>query len=89
ARLLGTILSHAPTLADALARRVDLLDGLIDATALAPVGSVTVLAQEMAQREAGDDYQRLLDHVRQIVGEKRFALGAQIVAGASDPLDVS
>jgi glutamate-ammonia-ligase adenylyltransferase len=89
ARLLATILSHAPTLADALARRVDLLDGLIDASALAPVGSVAELAQEMAQREAGDDYQRLLDHVRQIVGEKRFALGAQIVAGASDPLDVS
>ena len=89
ARLLGTILSHAPTLADALARRVELLDGLIDASALAPVGSVDELAKAMARREAGDDYQRLLDHVRQIVGEKRFALGAQIVAGASDPLDVS
>ncbi len=89
AQLLGTILSHAPTLADALARRVELLDGLIDASALAPVGSVAELAQDMARREAGDDYQRLLDHVRQIVGEKRFALGAQIVAGASDPLDVS
>ncbi len=89
ARLLATILSHAPTLADALARRVELLDGLIDASALAPVGSVDELARAMARREAGDDYQRLLDHVRQIVGEKRFALGAQIVAGASDPLDVS
>lgn len=89
AQLLATILSHAPTLADALARRVELLDGLIDASALAPVGSVAELARDMARREAGDDYQRLLDHVRQIVGEKRFALGAQIVAGASDPLDVS
>jgi glutamate-ammonia-ligase adenylyltransferase len=89
AQLLGTILSHAPTLADALARRVELLDGLIDASALAPVGSVAELARDMARREAGDDYQRLLDRARQIVGEKRFALGAQIVAGASDPLDVS
>jgi glutamate-ammonia-ligase adenylyltransferase len=89
AQLLATILSHAPTLADALARRVELLDGLIDASALAPVGSVAELARDMARREAGDDYQRLLDRVRQIVGEKRFALGAQIVAGASDPLDVS
>lgn len=89
AQLLATILSHAPTLADALARRVELLDGLIDATALAPVGSVAELSRDMARREAGDDYQRLLDRVRQIVGEKRFALGAQIVAGASDPLDVS
>ncbi|ODP38581.1 bifunctional [glutamine synthetase] adenylyltransferase/[glutamine synthetase]-adenylyl-L-tyrosine phosphorylase [Sphingomonas turrisvirgatae] len=88
-RLLSTILSHAPTLAEALARRVTLLDGLIDATALAPVGSVEALAAQMAQREAGDDYQRQLDHVRKLVGEYRFALGAQIVAGVSDPLDVS
>jgi glutamate-ammonia-ligase adenylyltransferase len=89
ARLLSTILSHAPTLAEALARRVELLDGLIDASALAPVGSVAELAARMAQREAGDDYQRQLDHVRKVVGELRFALGAQIVAGVSDPLDVS
>lgn len=89
AALLGTILSHAPTLADALARRVELLDGLIDASAFAPVASVPELAAEMARREAGDDYQRLLDHVRRIVAEKRFALGAQIVAGVSDPLAVS
>lgn len=87
--LLSTILCHAPTLAEALARRVDLIDGLIDASALAPVGDVPALAAEMQRREAGDDYQRLLDHVRRIVGEKRFALGSQIVAGASDPLVVS
>lgn len=87
--LLSTILCHAPTLAEALARRVELIDGLIDASALAPVGDVATLAAEMRRREAGDDYQRLLDHVRRIVGEKRFALGSQIVAGASDPLEVS
>lgn len=87
--LLSLILSHAPTLAEALARRVELIDGLIDATALAPVGDVAALAAEMGRREAGDDYQRLLDHVRRLVGEKRFALGSQIVAGASDPLEVS
>lgn len=89
ARLLGTILCHAPTLAEALARRVELIDGLIDASALDPVGDVCELSAQMHAREAGDDYQRLLDHVRQIVGEKRFALGVQIVAGVSDPLDVS
>jgi [glutamine synthetase] adenylyltransferase / [glutamine synthetase]-adenylyl-L-tyrosine phosphorylase len=87
--LLSLILCHAPTLAEALARRVDLIDGLIDATALAPVGDVATLATEFGAREAGDDYQRLLDHVRRKVGEKRFALGSQIVAGASDPLEVS
>ncbi|WP_407698080.1 bifunctional [glutamine synthetase] adenylyltransferase/[glutamine synthetase]-adenylyl-L-tyrosine phosphorylase [Stakelama tenebrarum] len=89
ARLLSTILSHAPTLSEALARRAELLDGLIDATALDPMPATEVLAAEMARREPGSDYQWLLDHVRRIVGERRFALGAQIVAGVSDPLEVS
>ncbi|MES1971033.1 MAG: bifunctional [glutamine synthetase] adenylyltransferase/[glutamine synthetase]-adenylyl-L-tyrosine phosphorylase [Pseudomonadota bacterium] len=87
ARLLGAILSHTPTLAEALGRRPELFDGLIDSTALDPVGSVELLATEMSAE--GDDYQAQLDHVRRIVGEKRFALGTQIVAGVSDPLDVS
>jgi glutamate-ammonia-ligase adenylyltransferase len=90
ARLLGAILSHAAPLAEALGRRTDLLDGLIDATALEAVGSVAELAAEMGTDGFGSaDYQAKLDHVRKVVGEKRFALGAQIVAGASDPLDVS
>lgn len=88
ARLLGDLLSHAPTLAAALEGRVALLDGLIDATALAPVGSVAALTEAM-RCEAGFSYEERLDHVRRVVGEKRFALGAQIVAGAADPLDAS
>ncbi|HVJ01618.1 MAG TPA: DUF294 nucleotidyltransferase-like domain-containing protein, partial [Sphingomonas sp.] len=88
-QLLGAILSHAPTLADRLGRRPELLDGLIDASALDPVADVPALVREMAACERGADYQWQLEHVRRLVGEKRFALGAQIVAGASDPLDVS
>jgi len=87
ARLLGAILSHTPTLAEALGRRPELFDGLIDASALDPVSSVAALAGEM--RGEGGDYQAALDHVRRVVGEKRFALGTQIVAGVSDPLEVS
>ena len=89
ARLLASILAHAPTLAEALARRAELLDGLIDASAFDPAGDVSALAREMSAAEAGDDYQRLLETVRRVVGEKRFALGVQIVAGTSDPLEVS
>ena len=88
-QLLASILAYAPTLADALSRRAELLDGLIDATALLPVGDVPAIVADMAKGERGDDYERLLDRVRRIVGERRFALGAQIVAGSSDPLDVS
>ena len=87
--LLTTILAHAPTLADALGRRATLLDGLIDASAFDLPGDVPRLITEMQAGERGDDYQSLLDRVRGVVAEKRFALGAQIVAGTSDPLDVS
>ncbi|MGN6817896.1 MAG: bifunctional [glutamine synthetase] adenylyltransferase/[glutamine synthetase]-adenylyl-L-tyrosine phosphorylase [Sphingomonas sp.] len=88
-QLMAAILSHAPPLAGALGRRPALLDGLIDATALAPVGDVAALAAEMWSGEAGDDYEAALQRVRLVVGEKRFALGAQLVAGTSDPLEIA
>jgi len=86
--MLVEILSHAPTLADDLSRRAELLDGLIDASALEPVPCVAEIAAWLAQGEEGDDYQMLLDRVRQKIGERRFALGAQIISGTVDPLDV-
>lgn len=86
--MLVTILSHAPVLADALARRAELLDGLIDASALEPIPDLDTLVAWLKRGEQGDDYQLLLDRVRQKVGERRFALGAQIVCGAADPLEV-
>lgn len=84
--LLGEILSHAPTLAEALGRRAELIDGLIDASAFDPPPSVAELAGQFSLLEPGDDYQTLLDRVRQKVGDRRFALGAQIVRGG-DPLE--
>ncbi|MEJ7926953.1 bifunctional [glutamine synthetase] adenylyltransferase/[glutamine synthetase]-adenylyl-L-tyrosine phosphorylase [Sphingobium sp. AN641] len=84
--LLAQLLSHAPTLADALGRRAELLDGLIDASAFDPPPPVERLAAQFAMLEAGEDYQALLDRVRQRVGDRRFALGAQIVRGG-DPLE--
>lgn len=87
ADLLARILAHAVPLADELARRPALIDGLIDASALDEIGDVAALAQAMRGGDVGD-YQQRLDHVRRVVGETRFALGAQIVAGAADPLAV-
>ena len=83
------VLSHAPVLADELARRADLIDILIDRTAFDLPGSVDQIAAGLARGEAGDDYQRLLDRVRLRVGEMRFALGAQLIEGGRDPLDVA
>jgi len=88
-QLLGQILSHAPVLADELARRAELFDGLIDATALDLPPSVEALAEQFARTEPGDDYQILLDRVRERVGEKRFALGVQLIEGRHDALAIS
>ncbi|WP_218036060.1 bifunctional [glutamine synthetase] adenylyltransferase/[glutamine synthetase]-adenylyl-L-tyrosine phosphorylase [Sphingobium sp. 15-1] len=85
AELLVELLSHAPTLADALGRRAELLDGLIDTSAFDPPPSVAILAEQFARLEEGEDYQALLDRVRQRVNDRRFALGAQIIRGG-DPL---
>jgi glutamate-ammonia-ligase adenylyltransferase len=95
--LLGVVmrvLAHAPTLADELARRSDLLDILIDRSAFDLPGSVESLAAEFRRCEAGDDYQCLLDAVRRKVGEWRFALGVQLIESQQgeawrDPLDVA
>ncbi|MEH6828197.1 bifunctional [glutamine synthetase] adenylyltransferase/[glutamine synthetase]-adenylyl-L-tyrosine phosphorylase [Parasphingorhabdus sp.] len=86
---LGQILSHAPVLADALSRRAELFDGLIDATALDLPPSVAELARQFSRTEPGDDYQMLLDRVRARVGEKRFALGVQLIEGRHDALEIS
>ena len=86
--LLVDILSHAPTLADALSMQPALIDRLIDRTALGPVPETESLVAEMEARGTADT-EGLLDRVRHIVGEYRFALGTQIVEGASDPIDVA
>lgn len=88
--IMAQVLGHAPTLAEALGRRPELLDGLIDASAFEPAGSVGQIVAELVRPERSDeDYEQLLDRVRRKVNERRFALGVQIVVGASDPLDVA
>ena len=85
--LLVDILSHAPTLADALAVRPALLDRLIDRSALGAVPELPALVTEL-RGDAGPA-ETLYDRVRHVVGEYRFALGTQIVAGTADPLAVA
>jgi glutamate-ammonia-ligase adenylyltransferase len=89
-QLLATILSHAPALAEQLGRRPELLDGLIDASALAPAPPVEELIGGFARSERSDeDYQLVLDRVRRRVNERRFALGVQLVVAHSDPLEIA
>ncbi len=82
------VLTLAPPLADALARRADLLDGLIDHRAMALPGSAAELAARMTRPEDGD-YEARLDRIRQVVGEERFMLGVQLIEARHDPLAVA
>lgn len=86
---LVAILTLAPPLADELARRPDLLDALIDTTALDLPGSVEELAARMRSLPEGVGYEELLDRVRRVVGETRFALGVQLIEAAQDPLEIA
>lgn len=58
--LLAELLSHAPTLADALGRRAELLDGLIDTSAFDPPPAVGILADQFARLEEGRIIRRCL-----------------------------
>lgn len=89
ARVATRILSLAPTLADALGARVELIEGLIDKRAFEAPATKAELLSEWAPGLAGLDYERLLDRVRDRVGERRFAYGVQLIAGATDPLTIA
>ena len=82
------ILTLARPLADALARRTELLDALIDPNALDLPGPIETLAERMRASE-DSDYESRLDRLRQVVGEERFALGAQMVECRHDPLEIA
>lgn len=84
---LARVLALSPSLADALGRRGDLLDTLIDRTAFDLPPSVGTLAIEFAGAE--DEYEALLDRVRRKVGDLRFALGVQLIDSAHDPLEIA
>jgi len=89
AALVAQILTHAPALADQLARRPSLLDGLIDDSAFALPPAAAELAEHFAVVIAGDPLDVALDRVRRMVNERRFALGVQLIAAHRDPIAVA
>ncbi|MEM6857008.1 MAG: bifunctional [glutamate--ammonia ligase]-adenylyl-L-tyrosine phosphorylase/[glutamate--ammonia-ligase] adenylyltransferase [Pseudomonadota bacterium] len=86
-RLVGA-LTQAPTLSDELARRPELLDILLDEGALELPGSVADIARRIEAWAGRSDYEALLDAIRRVTGELRFALGIQLIEGLADPIDV-
>jgi glutamate-ammonia-ligase adenylyltransferase len=89
ARHLALILAYAPPLAGMLARRPDLLDGLIDESSFALPPEPAAMAERLRAAMKGEPYDRALDRARRLVNERRFSLGVQLIAAHADPLDVA
>lgn len=83
------IITLAPPLANDLALRPALFDALIDRSALDLPESVPTLRRRMMRAEPHGNYEALLDRIRVVTGEQRFALGVQLVIGAHDPLEIA
>ncbi len=82
-------LTLAPVLSDELARKPELLDTLIDKDALDLPGDTGAIMERMRGAAIRPDYEALLDAIRIITGEIRFALGIQLIEGLADPLDIA
>uniref|UniRef100_UPI002603851A bifunctional [glutamate--ammonia ligase]-adenylyl-L-tyrosine phosphorylase/[glutamate--ammonia-ligase] adenylyltransferase n=1 Tax=uncultured Erythrobacter sp. TaxID=263913 RepID=UPI002603851A len=87
-RLVAT-LTLTRTLSDELARRPDLLDTLLDQSALELPGSVEEIVDRIGQAAIRPDYEAMLDAIRSVTGDIRFALGVQLIEGMSDPIDIA
>jgi len=84
-----SIITLAPPLANDLALRPALFDALIDRSALDLPESVPGLRASMMRAEPQGNYEALLDRIRVVTGEQRFALGVQLIGGTHDPLDIA
>ncbi|MEL7729797.1 bifunctional [glutamine synthetase] adenylyltransferase/[glutamine synthetase]-adenylyl-L-tyrosine phosphorylase [Citromicrobium bathyomarinum] len=84
-----SIITLAPPLANDLALRPALFDALIDRSALDLPESVPALVRSMMRAEPQGNYEALLDRIRVVTGEQRFALGVQLIGGVHDPLDIA
>jgi glutamate-ammonia-ligase adenylyltransferase len=88
-RRLVAALTLAPVLSDELARKPERLDTLIDRGALDLPGDVAQIMARMQGAAVREDYEALLDAIRVITGEIRFALGIQLIEGLADPLAIA
>jgi len=89
ADLLALILAHAPPLADQLGRRPTLLDGLLDESSFAPPPDAAALAERFLKVIRAEPFDVALDRLRRMIGERRFALGVQLLAAHRDPIVIA
>jgi glutamate-ammonia-ligase adenylyltransferase len=83
--LLAEIMGAAPRLADEIARRPGLLDGVLTAGFLDPLPPLVALSADLARAlDAARHYEEMLGLARRWVGERKFQVGVQILRGRLD-----
>lgn len=89
ADLLALVLAQAPALAEQLARRPTLLDGLIDESSLVELPDADTLTERFQGSLGDEPLDAALDRIRRLVGERRFALGVQLITATRDPIAIA
>ena len=83
--LMAEIMAAGPRLADLLARRPSLLDGVLSAGFFDPPPGPTALAADFARLiDGARDYQETLDIARRWVGDRKFQIGVQMLRARLD-----
>ena len=88
-RLLADTIASSPTLATMLAERPELLDRLLDASALDPQPPLERLEAQWWPELSGMNHEGALNHLRLLVSEERFALGVRFTAMTASPAQLS
>ncbi len=89
AETFALVLAHAPALSEQLARRPALLDGLVDRSAFAEPPDAEETAARLIEAAGRLPFDEALELLRRLIGERRFALGVQLLAGHRDPIAIA
>jgi [glutamine synthetase] adenylyltransferase / [glutamine synthetase]-adenylyl-L-tyrosine phosphorylase len=87
--IFALILAHAPALSEQLARRPVLFDGLLDRSAFAEPLNAAETAARLMTLAGAKPLDEMVDPLRRMIGERRFALGVQLIAGHRDPITIA
>ena len=81
--LIVTIMGSAPRLADIIARRPHVFDGMLDPGLMAELPTRTYLAERMASfLVGGRNYEEVLDRLRIFAAEQKFLIGVRLLTGS-------
>ena len=78
--IVAEVMGDAPYLADILARRPILLDGVLSADFFEPLADLPALEHELSETVAqAQSFEGVLDLVRRWAGDKKFRVGVQVL----------